>query len=185
MHRQGDGPQHLAVEIAEVRSRAGRYRGACRSPSPNRSMAQADSRVPGSSSPFQLAARSLGHGLRSPSRSRSSGWSRLPPPCPRRPPVGAVLGRGRHRVALRAGQRMNMKDRGTAAHDLDRLPVRIVDATRNRRARSRHPAERRADRSRCRRPATTRHGRPRQGHSRAYRRPSYRLPGAGDRQTAP
>ena len=27
---------------------------------------------------------------------------------------------------LFAGQRVNLKDRGTAAHDLDRLPVRIV-----------------------------------------------------------
>ena len=117
MHRQGDGAQHLAVEIAEVRARPGdiagraghRHRGArWRHRQPRSRIEQL----------FQLA---LDFGPRVVIR---LGRNRLAGEVAAAVSGGAVLGRGRYGVALRAGQRVNLKHRGTAAHDLDRLPVR-------------------------------------------------------------
>ena len=119
MHRQGDGPQHLSVQITQESARPGdiagraahRHRGA------RRRHRQPGSRI---EQLFQLA---LDLGPRVVIR---LGRDRLAGEVAAAVSGCAVLGRGRHRVALRAGQRMNMKDRGTAAHDLDRLPVPIV-----------------------------------------------------------
>ena len=124
MHRQGDGPQHLAVEIAEVRPCAGDIAGraAHRHRTARWRHRQPRSRI---EQPFQLALDLRPRVVVRLGRNRLAGQVAATA-APAVTAGGAVLGRGRHRVALRAGQRMNMKDRGTAAHDLYSLPVRNV-----------------------------------------------------------